>query len=71
MAVIEDEPLKTRTCVDEGKDGFEGILWCPDDQIGVYSANGSENAKFSNSLTEASGKATFSGIMAGDPAYAY
>ena len=70
-AVMDDGSVETRTCVSDDKGDFFGVLWCKGDAIGVYSASGTENAKFEAQTEEPAGKAAFKGSFAGTPAYAY
>ena len=70
-AVLNDGSLQTRTCVAEGADGMEGIMWTKDDAIGVYTASGTQNAQFTTSITSPAGDADFTGSLSGTPAYAY
>lgn len=69
-----EEAQQTRTCVDikNPNTSFIGLLWQPDDQIGVYSQDGkSKNAKFTTTATQNEPQAEFSGEMSGTPFYAY
>lgn len=69
-----EEALQTRTCVDvrNPNTGFIGLLWQPEDQIGVYSQNGnSRNAIFKCTATQKAPQAEFGGEMSGTPYYAY
>lgn len=70
-AVMDEGDVETRTCVSDDKGDFFGVLWCKGDAIGVYSASGTENAKFEAQIEEPAGKAAFKGNFAGTPAYAY
>ena len=71
-AVLDDGSMLTRTAVAEGKDGMEGIMWTKDDALGVFTASGSENAKFITSITSPQGEADFTGSLKdGAAAYAY
>ena len=70
-AVLNDGSLETRTCVAEGDNGMEGIMWTSGDAIGVYTASGKENAQFKTSITSPSGDADFTGTFTGTAAYAY
>ena len=70
-AVMDEGDVETRTCVSDDKGDFFGVLWCKGDAIGVYSASGTENAKFDAQIEEPAGKAAFKGNFAGTPAYAY
>lgn len=68
-----DEPAGSRTAYDptDYTSGQIGINWLPGDSLGVFSANGSENAIFTNAATGESASTTFSGNMSGTPAWAY
>lgn len=70
-AVMNEGTVKTRTCVSDDKGDFFGVLWCNGDAIGVYSASGTQNAKFETQIEEPSAKAAFTGSLSGTPAYAY
>ena len=70
-AVMDEGNVETRTCVSDDKGDFFGVLWCKSDAIGVYSASGTENAKFDAQIEEPAGKAAFKGGFDGTPAYAY
>ncbi|MGN0202877.1 MAG: CotH kinase family protein [Candidatus Cryptobacteroides sp.] len=72
-AVIDEGETETRTCIDPAhyKDNVTGILWSPGDMIGVFTDGGSQNACFTNNSTANVAKATFTGTIAGTPAYAY
>ncbi|MDD6252773.1 MAG: fimbrillin family protein [Bacteroidales bacterium] len=73
-ATIESEGL-TRSCIDPAQysGGVTGLLWTPDDCLGVYGDAGTGNAKFTNTSTTKSGSTTFSGTLADGeaPQYAY
>ena len=66
-----DTPM-SRSAIDPTNylDGAVGILWTPDDAIGVFSAS-DKNAEFKNSASTPKGRTVFSGSLAGDPLYAY
>ena len=69
-----DGEVSTRTCVGNSTDdGAVGILWTPDDCIGVYGTNGTQNALFASTNTGNVPEAIFSGdLKQGEtPAYAY
>lgn len=73
LARMGDE-MRTRTCVDGSTvDGAVGILWTPDDCIGVYGTDGTRNALFASTNTGNVPEAIFSGdLKQGEaPAYAY
>ena len=69
-----DGEVSTRTCVGNSTDdGAVGILWTPDDCIGVYGTDGTRNALFTSTNTGNVPEAIFSGdLKQGEaPAYAY
>lgn len=68
----EDEP-ETRSCIDptQYSGGVTGLLWSPQDSIGVFSAGGNENARFVTNSDENVKNAVFAGTMAAVPEYAY
>lgn len=71
-ATIESEGV-TRSCIDSTPyDGKTGILWTPDDCIGVF-GSATTNAKFTNTSTTNEATTGFTGTLAdGDkPQYAY
>ena len=71
-ATIESEGV-TRSCIDPTPyDGKTGILWTPDDCIGVF-GSATTNAKFTNTSTTNEATTGFTGTLAdGDkPQYAY
>ena len=70
-AVLNDGSFETRTCVAEGADGMQGIMWTSGDAIGVYTASGKENAQFNTTIASPAGDADFTGSLSGTPAYAY
>ena len=74
IASIENEEL-TRTCIDPTvyKDNVTGLLWTPEDLLGVYGSSGTKNAKFENKSTVKAANATFSGTLADGeaPQYCY
>lgn len=74
-AVIDGGEALTRTCIDpeEYKDNVTGLLWSPGDKIGVFTddAAGTENACFTNNASGNVAKASFTGTINGNPAYAY
>lgn len=71
--VEPDEALQTRSCVDVRYPNldFVGLLWQVADKLGVFSANGSENAEFTNKATETAPKVEFGGELASEAKYAY
>lgn len=69
-----DGEVSTRTCVGNSTDdGAVGILWTPDDCIGVYGTDGTRNALFTSTNTGNVPEAIFSGdLKQGEsPVYAY
>lgn len=73
ISVESGEAVETRSCVDPAQysGGVTGLLWCPGDSIGVFSAEGSENAPFVNPSTGNVKNAVFDGTMGAVPEYAY
>lgn len=71
--VEPEDALQTRSCVDvrNPNTSFVGLLWQVADKLGVFTANGKENAEFSNNSTANSPKAEFGGSLAGEAKYAY
>ena len=72
IATIDNEGL-TRSCIDPTPyDGKTGILWTPDDCIGVFGSS-MKNRKFTNSSKENAATTGFTGNLdSGDtPEYAY
>ena len=74
IASVENDEL-TRTCIDPTvyKDNVTGLLWTPEDLLGVYGSSGTKNAKFENKSTVKAANATFSGTLADGeaPQYCY
>ena len=74
IASVENDEL-TRTCIDPTvyKDNVTGLLWTPQDLLGVYGRNGTKNAKFENTSTAKTANATFTGNLADGeaPQYCY
>ena len=74
IASIENDEL-TRTCIDPTvyKDNVTGLLWTPEDLLGVYGSSGTLNAKFENTSTAKVANATFKGTLADGevPQYCY
>ena len=64
IASIENEEL-TRTCIDPTvyKDNVTGLLWTPEDLLGVYGSSGTLNSKFENTSTAKVANATFAGTL--------
>lgn len=72
-AVIDDGEVETRTCIDPTvyRDGVTGLLWSPNDSIGVFSESGTENARFVSNSEANVKNAVFAGTMISVPEYAY
>ena len=72
-AVIDDGEAETRTCIDPTvyRDGVTGLLWSPNDSIGVFSESGTENARFVSNSDANVKNAVFAGTMSSVPEYAY
>ena len=74
IANIENDEL-TRTCIDPTvyKDNVTGLLWTPEDFLGVYGSSGTQNAKFENTSSVKAANATFTGKLADGevPQYCY
>lgn len=72
-AVIDDGGAETRTCIDPTvyRDGVTGLLWSPNDSIGVFSESGTENARFVSNSEANVKNAVFAGTMSSVPEYAY
>lgn len=72
-AVIDDGEVETRTCIDptQYKDNVTGLMWSPKDSIGVFSASGTENARFVSNSDANAKNAVFAGTMSSVPEYAY
>ena len=64
IANIENDEL-TRTCIDPTvyKDNVTGLLWTPEDLLGVYGSSGTQNAKFENTSSVKAANATFTGKL--------
>ncbi|MGM9790173.1 MAG: hypothetical protein ACI3Y9_07680 [Candidatus Cryptobacteroides sp.] len=73
-ATIESAEL-TRSCIDPNQysGSVTGLLWQPDDALGVYGTSGTKNAKFKNTASSNAKSTTFSGNLADGeaPQYAY
>ena len=68
------ESQQTKTCVDikNPSTGFIGLMWQPEDKIGVYSQDGnSRNVMFACTEERNVPQAEFAGQMSGTPYYAY
>ena len=64
-ATIESAEL-TRSCIDPNQysNNVTGLLWTPDDCIGVYGDSGTKNAEFKNTASSNAKSTTFSGTLA-------
>lgn len=73
-ATIESAEL-TRSCIDPNQysNNVTGLLWTPDDTLGVYGTSGTKNAEFKNTASSNAKSTTFSGTLADGeaPQYAY
>ena len=72
-AVIDDGEVETRTCIDPTvyRDGVTGLMWSPKDSIGVFSAEGTENALFVSNSDANVKNAVFAGTMGAVPEYVW
>ena len=74
IASVENDEL-TRTCIDPTvyKDNVTGLLWTPEDLLGVYGSRGTQNSKFENTSTAKAANATFAGKLSDGelPQYCY
>ena len=76
VADIDNGPGGSRTCIDPKtySGNVTGVLWTPDDRLGVFGTAGTLNACFSNVETSANrGRTSFTGTLAAGevPQYAY
>lgn len=73
-ATIESAEL-TRSCIDpkQYSNNVTGLLWTPDDALGVYGTSGTKNAEFRNTASSNAKSTAFSGTLADGeaPQYAY
>ena len=69
----ENAGTETRSCIDPTvyRDGVTGLMWSPRDSIGVFSADGKENARFVSNSDANVKNAVFAGTMGAVPEYAY
>ena len=69
----ENAGTETRSCIDPTvyRDGVTGLMWSPRDSIGVFSADGTENARFESNSDANVKNAVFAGTMGAVPEYAY
>ena len=74
-ASIDDARMESRTCIDPKSysGNVTGVLWTPDDCLGVFGDASTKNAKFTNVETTNVAKASFKGDMVDgeSPLYAY
>ncbi|MDY5043180.1 MAG: fimbrillin family protein, partial [Candidatus Cryptobacteroides sp.] len=73
ISVEAEDATQTRTCIDPTvyRDGVTGLMWSPKDSIGVFSADGTENARFVSNSDANVKNAVFAGTMGAVPEYAY
>ena len=73
ISVEAEDAAQTRTCIDPTvyRDGVTGLMWSPKDSIGVFSAKGTENARFVSNSDANVKNAVFAGTMGAVPEYAY
>lgn len=73
ISVEAEDAAQTRTCIDPTvyRDGVTGLMWSPKDSIGVFSAEGKENALFVSNSDANVKNAVFAGTMGAVPEYAY
>ncbi|MDD6809422.1 MAG: CotH kinase family protein [Bacteroidales bacterium] len=69
----ENAGTETRSCIDPTvyRDGVTGLMWSPRDSIGVFGADGTENARFVSNSDANVKNAVFAGTMGAVPEYAY
>ena len=72
-AAIDDGEVETRTCIDPTQytGNVTGLMWSPNDNIGVFSKSGTENALFVSNSDANEKNAVFAGKMSSVPEYAY
>ncbi len=74
-ASIDDARMESRTCIDPKSysGNVTGVLWTPDDCLGVFGDASTKNAQFTNVETTNVAKASFTGDMVDgeSPLYAY
>ena len=72
-AAIDDGEVETRTCIDptQYEGNVTGLMWSPNDSIGVFSKSGTENALFVSNSDANEKNAVFAGKMSSVPEYAY
>lgn len=71
-AAIVEAGRETRSAIDQTEyaGGAIGIIWTPEDRLGVFSAS-SLNAPFTNADNAKAGRVKFKGDLSGTPLYAY
>lgn len=72
IKAVISEAIDSRTAIDDYNDygSSVGVLWLPNENIGVYSSY-NKNVKFTSTNKSSTGEATFRGFMLGTPKYAY
>lgn len=72
IKAVISEAIDSRTAIDDYNDygSSVGVLWLPNENIGVYSSY-NKNVKFTSTNKSSTGEATFRGLMLGTPKYAY
>lgn len=74
-ATIDQAGVQSRTCIDPTSydDGVVGLLWTPDDRLGVFGNANTKNARFDNQSSTKVSQASFSGNLTDgeSPQYAY
>ena len=74
-ATIDQAGVQSRTCIDPTSydDGVVGLLWTPDDCLGVFGDANTKNASFANQSSTKVSQASFSGNLTDGelPQYAY
>lgn len=71
-AAIVEAGRETRSAIDQTEyaGGAVGIVWTPEDRLGVFSAS-TLNAPFANADNAKAGRVKFKGDLSGTPLYAY
>lgn len=71
-AAIVEAGRETRSAIDQTEyaGGAVGIVWTPEDRLGVFSAS-SLNSPFANADNAKAGRVKFKGDLSGTPLYAY
>lgn len=74
-ATIDQAGVQSRTCIDPTSydDGVVGLLWTPEDCLGVFGDANTKNASFANQSSTKVSQASFSGNLTDgeSPQYAY